>query len=91
MKSGLRILIWPPQVPFSVPPKKPKMGHFGCFWLFWGYQKFPLKRKKFTANGRKGLTSKTKTVLKSVNKTEQLVGMSKSKREKNQNKNHPTQ
>ena len=52
--------------------------------------KFPLKPKKITANERKGRTSKTKTVLKSVNKTEQLVGMSKSKREKNQNKNHPT-
>ena len=35
------------------------------------------------------LQQKPKTVLKSVNKTEQLVGMSKSKREKNQNKNHP--
>ena len=32
---------------------------------------------------------KKKTVLKSVNKTEELLGMSKSKREKNQNKNHP--
>ena len=31
MKSGLRILIWAPQVPFSVPPKTPKMGHFGYF------------------------------------------------------------
>ena len=50
--------------------------------------KFPLKPKKFTANGRKGRTSKTKTVLKSVNKTDQLVGMYKSKREKDQN--HPT-
>ena len=66
--SGLRILIWAPQVPFSVTPKKNKMGHFGS--------------KNFTANGRKGRTSKTKTVLKSVNKTEQLEGMSKSKREK---------
>ena len=44
--------------------------------------KFPFKPKNFTANGRKGRTSKTKTVLKSVNKTEQLVGMSKSKKEK---------
>ena len=34
LKSGLRILIWAPQVPFLVPPKTPKMGHFGCFWLF---------------------------------------------------------
>ena len=28
--------------PFLVPPKMPKMGHFGCFWLFlgctWGAQ-----------------------------------------------------
>ena len=50
--------------------------------------KFPLKPKNFTANGRKCPTAKTKTVLKSVNKTEQLVGMYKSKREKVQN--HPT-
>ena len=28
-KSGLRILIGAPQVPFSVPPKTPKMGAFG--------------------------------------------------------------
>ena len=31
LKSGLRILIWAPQVPFSVPPKTPKMGVFGYF------------------------------------------------------------
>ena len=30
-KSGLRILIWAPEVPFSVPPKTPKMGVFGWF------------------------------------------------------------
>ena len=33
LKSGLRILIRTPEVPFSVPPKMLKMGHFGCFWL----------------------------------------------------------
>ena len=27
LKSGLRILIWAPEVPFSVPPKRPK-------WVF---------------------------------------------------------
>ena len=27
LKSGLRILIWAPQVPFSIPPKRPK-------WVF---------------------------------------------------------
>ena len=48
-------------------------------------------RQNFTTNGRKCPTAKTKTVLKSVNKMEQLVGMSKSKREKNPNKNHPTE
>ena len=37
LKSGLRILIRAPEVPFSVPPKTPKMGHFGCFG---GYQKW---------------------------------------------------
>ena len=47
------------------------------------------RRQNFTTNGRKCPTAKTKTVLKSVNKMEQLVGMSKSKREKNPNKNHP--
>ena len=31
LKSGLRILIQAPEVPFSVPPITPKMGHFGCF------------------------------------------------------------
>ena len=31
LKGGLRILIWAPQVPFSVPPKTPKMGVFGYF------------------------------------------------------------
>ena len=40
LKSGLRILIWALQVPFLIPPKTPKMGHFGCFWLFWGYRKW---------------------------------------------------
>ena len=29
MKSGLRILIWAPEVPFSAPPKTP-------IWSFWG-------------------------------------------------------
>ena len=29
LKSGLSILIRTPKVPFSVPPKTPKMGHFG--------------------------------------------------------------
>ena len=75
MKSGLRILIRAPQVPFLVPPKTPILGVFGYFGG--------------TENGTWG-TSKTKTVLKSVNKTEQLVGMFKSKREKIQIKNHPT-
>ena len=73
MKSGLRILIWAPQVPFSVPLKNPKWVILGVF----GY--FPLKPKIFTANGRKCPTAKTKTVLESVNKMEQLVGMSKAK------------
>ena len=36
LKSGLRILIRAPEVPFSVPSKTPKMGHFGCLLLFWG-------------------------------------------------------
>ena len=31
LKSGLRILIRAPEVPFSVPPKMPKMGVFGHF------------------------------------------------------------
>ena len=28
------------KVPFLVPPKTRKMGHFGCFWLFWGYLEY---------------------------------------------------
>ena len=36
LKSGLRILIWAPEVPFSVPPKTPKMGHFGFFFGYFG-------------------------------------------------------
>ena len=47
-------------------------------------------QNNFRTNGRKCPTAKTKTVLQSVNKMEQLVGMSKSKREKIQNKNPPT-
>ena len=31
LKSGLRFLIRAPEVPFSVPPKTPKMGVFGYF------------------------------------------------------------
>ena len=31
LKSGLRILIRAPEVPFSVPPKTLKMGVFGYF------------------------------------------------------------
>ena len=31
LKSGLRILIRTPEVPFLVPPKTPKMGVFGYF------------------------------------------------------------
>ena len=61
-------------------------GHFIYFGHF--PIEIPIEAEKFSANGRKGHTSKTKTVLKSVNTTEQLVGMSKSIREKNQNKNH---
>ena len=40
--------------------------------------------------GRKRPRAKTKTVLKSVNKMKQLVGMPKTKKSKNLNKNHPT-
>ena len=31
LKSGLKILIRAPEVPFLVSPKTPNMGHFGCF------------------------------------------------------------
>ena len=40
--------------------------------------------------GRKRSRAKTKTVLKPVNKMKQLVGMPKTNKEKNLNKNHPT-
>ena len=36
LKSGLRILIRAPEVPFLVPPKTLKKGHFGCFGYFGG-------------------------------------------------------
>ena len=76
LRSGLRILIWAPQVPFSVPPKKAQNGSFLAILLILVIfpLKFPLKPK--TANGKKCPTAKTKTVLESVNKMEQLVGMS---------------
>ena len=48
----------------------------------------PIDAEKFFGKWRECPTAKTKTVLKSVNKTDQLVGMYKSKREKVQN--HPT-
>ena len=44
LESGLRILIWLPQVPFLVPPKKPKMGLFGCFWAVMGVLKMALRQ-----------------------------------------------
>ena len=46
-------------------------------------------RQNFTNTGRNGPRVKTKTVLKPVNKKEQLGGMPKMKKDKNQNKNHP--
>ena len=37
LKSGLRILIRAPQVPFLVPPKTPKMGHnLAMLWTVTG-------------------------------------------------------
>ena len=47
-------------------------------------------RQNFTNTGRNGPRVKTKTVLKPVNKKEQLGGMPKMKKDKNQNKNHPS-
>ena len=47
-------------------------------------------RQNFTNTGRNGPRVKTKTVLKPVNKKEQLGGMPKMKKDKNPNKNHPT-
>ena len=38
LKSGLRIMIRPPRVPFSGPPKRPKW----VILLFWGYRNFAL-------------------------------------------------
>ena len=63
LKSGLRILIWAPQVPFSVPLKNPKWVILGVF----GY--FPLKPKIFTANGRKCPTAKQKSSIKAGGST----------------------
>ena len=47
-------------------------------------------RQNFTNTGRNGPRVKTKTVLKPVNKKEQLGGMPKMKKDKNLNKNPPT-
>ena len=63
LKSGLRILIQAPEVPFSVPPKTPQIG---SFWLFLAIEN-PIKAEKSTHMGRKGRRAKTKTVLKPVN------------------------
>ena len=41
-KSGLRILIRAPEVPFLVPPKWLKLGHFSQFAIL-GVQKKPLR------------------------------------------------
>ena len=46
--------------------------------------------EKIYHNGKEASQSNTKTVLKSVNKMEQHVGMPQAKKEENQNKNHPT-
>ena len=58
LKSGLRILIRASQVPFLVPPKTAKMGHFGYFggtfgnhfgpqksdfWPFYFFGHFPIE------------------------------------------------
>ena len=76
---------------YKYPPKTPTYTLWEPFWtpekrflailliLVIFPLKFALKPKIFTANGRKCPTAKTKTVLESVNKMEQLVGMSKSK------------
>ena len=52
--------------------------------------KFPLKSKKFTDSGRNGRRTKTKTVMKSVNKMEHFETLQKLKKSNFQNKNHPT-
>ena len=41
LKSGLRILIRAPEVPFSVPPKSQNVP----FWAFWGLPKMVLGAK----------------------------------------------
>ena len=53
LKSGLRILIWAPQVPFLVPPKTLGVpfrhfgNHFGPgksdFWPFYFFGHFPIE------------------------------------------------
>ena len=62
-------------------PGKAIFGHFIDFGHF--PIEILIEAEKFYVKWKEGRTSKTKTVLKSVNKTEQLVGLSKSKREKN--------
>ena len=49
LKSGLRILIRAPQVPFSVPPKRPKWVFLAIgprksdFWPFYFLGHFPIE------------------------------------------------
>ena len=52
-------------------------GHFIDFGHF--PIEIPIKAERFYASGRNCPTAKTKNVLESVNKMEQLVGISKAK------------
>ena len=80
---GAQIKILRPLFYPNTPLKTPHLDTLGAildpgkaiFGHFIDFGHFPLKPKNFTANGRKCPTAKT--VLESVNKTEQLVGMSK--------------
>ena len=84
MKSGLRILIRAPEVPFSVPPKYQKPPFWGVLGGpkkgTWGAQ-IKILRPIFDTNTppKTPHLDTMGAVLESVNKMEQLVGMSKAK------------
>ena len=100
LKSGLRILIRAPEVPFSVPPKTPKMGVFGYFggkvifghFTYFGHFpiEIPIEAENTITMGRSWATEETKYVLRPVKQWEQLGNMHNLISKTFLNKNPPT-
>ena len=77
LKSGLRILIRAPEVPFSVPPKTPKMGHLGVFLTILG---LPKKELQVTIEAEKKYPhGKERSQSKNKNSFENLEASGKTK------------